>query len=130
MSRREAAPGSSGDRFNMEDTQNGHAADELLGIRKLIPRDYEGVRRQNLQKAAVDAQQSEAVWVEGKCSRSLWESKLGALRSVSAKLAYMPTEKGMNILDTDASVVAVSGILHQEQQWNGRTVLRPIAYGN
>ena len=72
MSRREAAPGSSGDRFNMEDTQNGHAADELLGIRnKLIPRNYEGVRRQNLQKAAVDAQQSEAVRVGGKCSRSL-----------------------------------------------------------
>ena len=41
----------------------------------------------------------------------------------------MPTEKGMFVLDTDASVVAISGILHQEQEWNGRTVLRPIAYG-
>ena len=40
-----------------------------------------------------------------------------------------PTEKGMYILDTDASVVAISGILHQEQEWNG-TVLRPIAYGS
>ena len=40
----------------------------------------------------------------------------------------MPTEKGMYVLDTDASVVAISGILHQEQEWNGRTVLRPIAY--
>ena len=30
----------------------------------------------------------------------------------------------------DASVVAISGILHQEQEWNGRTVLRPIAYGS
>ena len=39
-----------------------------------------------------------------------------------------PTEKGMYVLDTDASVVAISGILHQEQEWNGRTVLRPIAY--
>ena len=27
----------------------------------------------------------------------------------------MPTEKGMFVLDTDASVVAISGILHQEQ---------------
>ena len=34
------------------------------------------------------------------------------------------------MLDTDASVVAISGILHQEQEWNGRTVLRPIAYGS
>ena len=31
--------------------------------------------------------------------------------------------------DTDALVVAISGILHQEQEWNGRTVLRPVAYG-
>ena len=41
----------------------------------------------------------------------------------------MPTEKGMYVLDTDASV-ATSVILHQEQEWNGRTVLRPIAYGS
>ena len=42
----------------------------------------------------------------------------------------MPTEKGMYVLYTDASVVAILGILHQEQEWNGRTVLRPIAYGS
>ena len=41
-----------------------------------------------------------------------------------------PTKKGMYVLDTDASVVAISGILHQEQEWNGKTVLRPIAYGS
>ena len=28
----------------------------------------------------------------------------------------MPTEKKMFVLDTDASVVAISGILHQEQE--------------
>ena len=33
------------------------------------------------------------------------------------------------MLDTDASVVVISGILHQEQEWNGKTVLRPIADG-
>ena len=42
----------------------------------------------------------------------------------------MPTEKGMFVLDTDASLVAISGILHQEHEWNGRTVLRPIVYGS
>ena len=47
-----------------------------------------------------------------------------------APVLRMPTEKGMFVLDTNASVVAISGILHQEQQWNGRTVLRPIAYGS
>ena len=47
-----------------------------------------------------------------------------------APVLGMPTEKGMYVLDTDASVVAISGILHQEQECNGRTVLRPIAYGS
>ena len=42
----------------------------------------------------------------------------------------MPTEKGMYLLDTDASVVAICGILQQEQVWNGKTVLRPISYGS
>ena len=42
----------------------------------------------------------------------------------------VPTDKGMYVLDTDASVVAISGILHKEQEWNGKTVLRPIAYGS
>ena len=47
-----------------------------------------------------------------------------------APVLGMPTEKGIYVLDTDASVVSISGILHQEQEWNGRTVLRPIAYGS
>ena len=47
-----------------------------------------------------------------------------------APVLGMPTEDGIYVLDTDASVVAISGILHQEQEWNGRTVLRPIAYGS
>ena len=36
----------------------------------------------------------------------------------------------MFVLDTDASVVAIFGILHQEQEWNGKTVVRPIACGS
>ena len=47
-----------------------------------------------------------------------------------APVLGMPTENGMFVLDTDASVVAISGILQQEQEWNGRMVLRPIAYGS
>ena len=45
-----------------------------------------------------------------------------------APVPGMPTEKVMCVLDTDVSVVAISGIIHQEQERNGRTVLRPIAY--
>ena len=33
-----------------------------------------------------------------------------------APVLRMPTEKRMFILDTDASVVGISGILHQEQE--------------
>ena len=47
-----------------------------------------------------------------------------------APVLGMPTERGMYVLDTDASLVAISGILHQVHEWNGRTVLRPIAYGS
>ena len=47
-----------------------------------------------------------------------------------APVLGMPTEKGMFVLNTDVSVVAISSILHQEQEWNGRTVLRPLAYGS
>ena len=42
----------------------------------------------------------------------------------------MPTEKGMYVLDTDVSVVTISETLHQEQEWNGRTVFRPTACGS
>ena len=42
----------------------------------------------------------------------------------------MPLEKGIYVPDADASVVAISGILHQEQESNGKLVLRPIAYGS
>ena len=47
-----------------------------------------------------------------------------------APVLGMPTGKGMYVLVTDALVVAISGILHQEQEWSGKTVLRPIAYGS
>ena len=47
-----------------------------------------------------------------------------------APVLGMPTDNGMFVLDTDVSMVAISGIIHREQEWNGRTVLRPIAFGS
>ena len=61
--------------------------------------------------------------MERRSTSCLREDKAGTVLGMS-------TEKGMYVLDTDASVVAISGILHQEQEWNGRTVLRPLAYGS
>ena len=40
----------------------------------------------------------------------------------------MPREKSRYVLDTDPSVVTISGILHKEEEWNGKTVMRPIVY--
>ena len=34
------------------------------------------------------------------------------------------------MLDTDASAVAKTGILHQEQEHKGKTILRAIIYGS
>ena len=42
----------------------------------------------------------------------------------------MPTEKRMFVLDTDAPVVNITGIIYQEHEWNRKTVLRPVAYGS
>ena len=47
------------------------------------------------------------------------------MQSTSARDAH---GKGNARGDTDASVIAISGILHQEQESNGKTALRPIAY--
>ena len=52
------------------------------------------------------------------------------VRVCEAPVLSMPNEKGMYVLDTDASVIAISGILNQEQEWNGTTVLRPIDYSS
>ena len=56
------------------------------------------------------------------------EKAQAAFENIKRELCEAPvlgmfTEKGMCVLDTDASVVAISGILHQEQEWNGITVL-------
>ena len=49
------------------------------------------------------------------------EEAQAAFENIKRKLCEMPlrgmpTEKGMYVRDTDESVVAISGILHQEQE--------------
>ena len=74
--------------------------------------------------------------MRNKVKRFEWnEEAQAAFANIKPKLCEapvlgMPKEKGRYILDTDASVVAISAILNQEQEWNGRTVFRPIAYGS
>ena len=49
---------------------------------------------------------------------------------MEATALALPASEGNFVLDTDASTVGISRILHQEQQWNGKTVLRPVYYGS
>ena len=49
---------------------------------------------------------------------------------MNATALALPDSEGKFVLDTDASTVGISGILHQEQEWNGRKLLRPIYYGS
>ncbi len=51
-------------------------------------------------------------------------------RLCSAPVLALPRQEGTFILDTDASDVAISGILHQEQEVDGKLKVRPIAYGS
>ena len=57
-----------------------------------------------------------------------FDSEKQALEDATALAA--PSKEGRFVLDTDASAVEIAGILHQEQEHNGNTVLRPILYGS
>ena len=111
----------------MEGSENGHKTNELPRVCQLLPGFIKGYAdkvypMQNLMrnKGKKFEWNDEAEVAFENIKRELCE----------APVLGMPTEKGMYVLDTDASVVAISGILHQEKEWNGRTVLRPIAYGS
>ena len=103
----------------MESPQNGHTAPELPRVCQLLPRIHKRICGQGVSDAEADAQQGEKVRRNDEAQVAFENIKL---ELCEAPVLGMPTEKGMYILDPDASVVAISGILHQEQEWNGRTV--------
>ena len=49
---------------------------------------------------------------------------------VDATALAASNEEGRFVLDTDASAVAIAGILHQEQEYNLKTILCPIVFGS
>ena len=55
--------------------------------------------------------------------RKAFDSVKQALADATALAA--PNDNGRFVLDTDASAVAIAGILHQEQKHNGKTILSP-----
>ena len=111
----------------MEGSENGHTANELPGVANYY---------REFIKGYADKVYPMQKLMRNKGKKFEWNDEAQvAFENIKRELCEapvlgMPTEKGMYVLDTDASVVAISGILHQEQEWNGRTVLRPIAYGS
>ena len=124
---REAGPGSSRGCVDMEGSQNGNTTHELPRVCQLLPCAHKSICRQGVSNAQAGAQQrKELEWNEE--AQAAFENIKREL--CEAPVLGMPTEKGMYVLDTDASVVAISGNLHQELEWKRRTVLRSIAYGS
>ena len=111
----------------MEIAKNGTSVDELPGFRELLQGVHQGLRGQGVPHATNNEAQDKKFTWNNAAEESLQRIKK---ELCEAPVLGMPTKKGMYVLDTDASVVAISGILHQEQEWNGKTVLRPIAYGS
>ena len=117
----------SGSNSYLKIAKNGTSVDELPGFCELLQGIHQGLCGQGIPNATVNETQRQEVHVEQRSRRIIPEKKK---ELCEAPVLGMPTEKGMYVLDTDASVVAISGILHQEQEWNGKTVIRPIAYGS
>ena len=111
---------------NLEIAKNGTPVDELPGLRELLQGIYQGLCRQGIPDATINETQRQKVHMEQRSRRIIPENKERVVRGTGVRDA----NGKMYVLDTDASVVAISGILHQEQEWNGKTVLRPIAYGS
>ena len=97
----------------MEIAKDGTSIDELSGFRELLQGVHQGLRGQGTPDETTNEVQRQEVHVEQRGGRVIPENKERVVRGTGAG---MPTEKGMYVLDTDASVVAISGILHQEQQ--------------
>ena len=49
---------------------------------------------------------------------------------VDATDLVTPNEGGCFVLDTDASAVTIAGIIHRKQEYNAKTILRPIVFGS
>ena len=112
---------------DLEIAKDGTSIDELPGFCELLQGIHQGLRGQSIPDATTKRHKGKKfTW-----NNAAEESFQRIMKEFcEAPVLGMPTEKGMYVLDTDASVVAISGILHQEQEWNGKTVLRPIAYGS
>ena len=107
-------------------TKEQRRTPKLLKIRQLLSRFCPIPRLQSATHAGIAKEESTLCWEEK--HQEAFDSVKQALSDATTLAA--PNEQGRFVLDTDASTVAIAGILHQEQEYNGKTILRPIVYGS
>ena len=104
--------------------QNGDA--EFFGIRQLLSRIH-SLARQAGRAPACRHWAKRHIHVGSRTTKAFNEIKKAL---IEATALAQPDSEGKFVLDTDASAVAISGILHQWQGPPGERRLRPIVYGS
>ena len=107
--------------------KNGTPIDELLAFCELLQRVIKGYADKVYPMQQIMRHKGKKFTWNNAAEESFQRTKK---ELCEAPVLGLPTENGMYVLETDASVVAISGILQQEQELNGKTVLRAIAYGS
>ena len=112
---------------NLEIAKNGTPIDELPEFCEILQRIHQRLCGQGIPDATVNETQGQEFHKEQRSRRVIPENKERIVRGTSTRDANRERDvpAGHGCVE-----VAVTGILHQEQEWNGKTVLRPIAYGS
>ena len=108
--------------FNLEIAKNGTPVDELPGFCELLREFIKGYADNVYPMQQLMRQKDKNFTWNNAAEESFQRMKK---ELCEAPVLGMSTEKGIYVLDMNESVVAISGLLHQEQEF-----LRPIAYGS
>ena len=92
----------------MEITENGASINELPGFCELLQGVHQELCEQSIFNATTHEAQGQEIHVEY-CGRASFQRIKREL--CEAPVLGMPTEKGMYVLDTDTSVVAISKLV-------------------
>ena len=112
--------------LGLDAPEKQRGAAELSRIRELLPRFHPFPCCQGTTYARTIKKNQHFYWNQK--HQKAFDTVKQALADATPLAA--PSEEGRFVLDTDASAVAIAGILHQEQEHSGGSVLRPIVFGS
>ena len=110
----------------MVTTRNKEELQSFLGFANYY-RDFVPFRAAKVQPSQELLKKNQHFYWENK-HQEAFDSVKRALADATTLAA--PNEQGSFVLDTDESTVAIAGTLHQEQEHDGKTILRPMVYGS